>query len=67
MTVVVLLQNERTNYLYFVSFPDGRVSTAVKQKQTNRPKQKAVTYINVFDYFEGSYPLGSQANYSQRG
>lgn len=33
VTVVVLLQNERTNCLYFVSFPDGRVSTAVKQKQ----------------------------------
>lgn len=38
VTVVVLLQNERTNYLYFVSFPDGRVSTAVKQKQNQPPK-----------------------------
>ena len=38
VTVVVLLQNEKPNCLYFVSFPDGRVSTAVKQKQNQPPK-----------------------------
>lgn len=36
-----------------------------KQKQTR--KQEALAYMNVFNYFEDRYPLGSQMNYIQEG
>lgn len=65
MTVVVVLQKEETPPYFVSSFLMG-VCLLLQNKTKQIVKQEALAYVNMFNYFEDHYPLGSQANYIQR-